>query len=174
MSRRSERTEVLGADAVVFASGVREVAMPFPGWTTPGVMYAGGGQSLIKAQCTLARPERRGRRIRPAADRRRSADPAAGGKSRPSRLCIALTAGARISRPLAWAGHRSRRPALSRDGDASGRPAPHRLLCRSAARRERLDSVVLAKARRRGHHREGQRARDRLRCLGRQLRLRGE
>jgi NADPH-dependent 2,4-dienoyl-CoA reductase/sulfur reductase-like enzyme len=48
-----DRTEVLGADAVILASGVREVAMPFPGWTTPGVMYAGGAQSLIKAQRTL-------------------------------------------------------------------------------------------------------------------------
>jgi len=48
-----DRTEVLGADAVVLANGVREVALPFPGWTTPGVMYAGGAQSLIKAQRTL-------------------------------------------------------------------------------------------------------------------------
>jgi NADPH-dependent 2,4-dienoyl-CoA reductase/sulfur reductase-like enzyme len=48
-----ERTQVLGADAVILANGVREVAMPFPGWTTPGVMYAGGAQSLIKGQRTL-------------------------------------------------------------------------------------------------------------------------
>jgi NADPH-dependent 2,4-dienoyl-CoA reductase/sulfur reductase-like enzyme len=47
------RTEVIGADAVILANGVREVAIPFPGWTTPGVMYAGGAQSLIKAQRTL-------------------------------------------------------------------------------------------------------------------------
>ena len=40
-----DETEVLSADAVILASGVREVAMPFPGWTTPGVMYAGGAQS---------------------------------------------------------------------------------------------------------------------------------
>jgi D-hydroxyproline dehydrogenase subunit alpha len=48
-----DRTEVLPADAIVLANGVREVAMPFPGWTTPGVMYAGGAQSLIKSQRTL-------------------------------------------------------------------------------------------------------------------------
>ncbi len=48
-----DRTEVLSADAVILANGVREVALPFPGWTTPGVMYAGGAQSLIKAQRTL-------------------------------------------------------------------------------------------------------------------------
>ena len=48
-----DRTAILAADAVVLANGVREVAMPFPGWTTPGVMYAGGAQSLIKAQRTL-------------------------------------------------------------------------------------------------------------------------
>lgn len=33
-------TEVLHADLVVLTSGVREIAIPFPGWTTPGVMYA--------------------------------------------------------------------------------------------------------------------------------------
>src|SRR3954469_4071854 len=51
-------TEVLHADSVVLTSGVREIAIPFPGWTTPGVMYAGGGQGLLKAQSVLA-----GRRI---------------------------------------------------------------------------------------------------------------
>ncbi|MBV9567966.1 MAG: FAD-dependent oxidoreductase [Hyphomicrobiales bacterium] len=47
------RTQVLSPDAVILAGGVREVAIPFPGWTTPGVMYAGGAQSLIKSQHTL-------------------------------------------------------------------------------------------------------------------------
>ena len=51
-------TEVLHADSVVLTSGVREIAIPFPGWTTPGVMYAGGVQALLKAQSVLA-----GRRI---------------------------------------------------------------------------------------------------------------
>src|SRR3954451_21338943 len=51
-------TEVLQADSVVLTSGVREITVPFPGWTTPGVMYAGGVQALLKSQSVLA-----GRRI---------------------------------------------------------------------------------------------------------------
>ena len=52
------RTEVLRADAIVLTTGVREIAVPFPGWTTPGVMYAGAAQALLKSQSLLA-----GRRI---------------------------------------------------------------------------------------------------------------
>jgi D-hydroxyproline dehydrogenase subunit alpha len=48
------RTEVLRADAIVLTTGVREIAVPFPGWTTPGVMYAGGAQALLKSQSVLA------------------------------------------------------------------------------------------------------------------------
>lgn len=47
------RTEVLRPDAIVLATGVREVAIPFPGWTTPGVMYAGGAQAILKSQQVL-------------------------------------------------------------------------------------------------------------------------
>ncbi|MGE8942031.1 FAD-dependent oxidoreductase [Leptospira interrogans] len=43
-------TEVLNSDAVVLATGVRELAIPFPGWTIPGVMFAGGAQAILKAQ----------------------------------------------------------------------------------------------------------------------------
>jgi len=50
---QSGRTEVLQPDAVVLATGVRETAIPFPGWTIPGVMYAGGAQALLKAQGVL-------------------------------------------------------------------------------------------------------------------------
>lgn len=46
-------SEVLKPDAIVLATGVREVAIPFPGWTTPGVMYAGGVQALLKSQQIL-------------------------------------------------------------------------------------------------------------------------
>lgn len=35
--------------ATVIATGAREFAMPFPGWTLPGVMTAGGAQLLAKA-----------------------------------------------------------------------------------------------------------------------------
>ena len=47
-----DRTEVLRPDAVVLATGVRERAIPFPGWTLPGVMFAGGAQAILKAQRT--------------------------------------------------------------------------------------------------------------------------
>jgi D-hydroxyproline dehydrogenase subunit alpha len=43
-------SRVLRPDAVVLATGVREMALPFPGWTTPGVMFAGGAQALLKSQ----------------------------------------------------------------------------------------------------------------------------
>jgi NADPH-dependent 2,4-dienoyl-CoA reductase/sulfur reductase-like enzyme len=45
-------TEVLKPDAVVLATGVRERAIPFPGWTLPGVMLAGGAQAILKAHRT--------------------------------------------------------------------------------------------------------------------------
>lgn len=48
-----DRTEVLRPDAVVLATGVREQAIPFPGWTTPGVMLAGGAQAILKSQRVL-------------------------------------------------------------------------------------------------------------------------
>ncbi|MCC7047419.1 MAG: FAD-dependent oxidoreductase [Alphaproteobacteria bacterium] len=47
------RTMVQRPDAIVLATGVRERAIPFPGWTTPGVMYAGGAQAILKAQQVL-------------------------------------------------------------------------------------------------------------------------
>jgi NADPH-dependent 2,4-dienoyl-CoA reductase/sulfur reductase-like enzyme len=50
---RDDRTDVLGADAVVVATGIREMAPPFPGWTKPGVMYVGGAQALLKSQRVL-------------------------------------------------------------------------------------------------------------------------
>lgn len=42
--------DILRPDAIVLATGVREVAFPFPGWTTPGVMFAGGIQAILKSQ----------------------------------------------------------------------------------------------------------------------------
>jgi D-hydroxyproline dehydrogenase subunit alpha len=55
---RDDATEVLRPDAVILATGVRETAIPFPGWTIPGVMFAGGAQALLKSQGVLP-----GRRI---------------------------------------------------------------------------------------------------------------
>ena len=42
----------IAVGAVVLATGVRERAIPFPGWTLPGVMFAGGAQAILKAQRT--------------------------------------------------------------------------------------------------------------------------
>lgn len=36
------------AEALILATGARERFLPFPGWTLPGVMGAGGGQALLK------------------------------------------------------------------------------------------------------------------------------
>jgi len=47
------RTEVLRPDATILATGVREIAIPFPGWTLPGVMFAGGAQAILKSQKVL-------------------------------------------------------------------------------------------------------------------------
>jgi len=50
---QGETTEVLRPDAVILATGVREMAIPFPGWTLPGVMFAGGAQAILKAHGVL-------------------------------------------------------------------------------------------------------------------------
>jgi NADPH-dependent 2,4-dienoyl-CoA reductase/sulfur reductase-like enzyme len=47
------RTEVLRPDAIVLATGARELAIPFPGWTIPGVMLAGGAQAILKSHRVL-------------------------------------------------------------------------------------------------------------------------
>lgn len=39
---------VLDAPAVVVATGAHDRVLPFPGWTLPGVMTAGGAQALLK------------------------------------------------------------------------------------------------------------------------------
>lgn len=48
----------LDYDAVVLASGARELLLPFPGWTLPGVTGAGGAQALAKQGAPL-----QGRRV---------------------------------------------------------------------------------------------------------------
>jgi thioredoxin reductase len=47
----NQRREIglLTADQVLLASGAMERPIPFPGWTLPGVMNAGAGQILMKA-----------------------------------------------------------------------------------------------------------------------------
>ena len=38
------------ADAIVIAAGATDRPLPFPGWTLPGVITAGGSQNMIKGQ----------------------------------------------------------------------------------------------------------------------------
>ena len=45
-----ETSQILKPDVVVLAAGVCERGIPFPGWTLPGVVYAGGAQALLKMQ----------------------------------------------------------------------------------------------------------------------------
>jgi len=53
-----EGPEVLRYDRLVLATGARERFLPFPGWTLPGVLGAGGLQGLAKAGLDV-----RGKRI---------------------------------------------------------------------------------------------------------------
>jgi NADPH-dependent 2,4-dienoyl-CoA reductase/sulfur reductase-like enzyme len=39
----------LGFDNLILATGARELFLPFPGWTLPGVMGAGGLRALVKS-----------------------------------------------------------------------------------------------------------------------------
>jgi NADPH-dependent 2,4-dienoyl-CoA reductase/sulfur reductase-like enzyme len=50
--------ERVGFDRLVLATGARERFLPFPGWTLPGVLGAGGLQALVKGGLDL-----RGRRV---------------------------------------------------------------------------------------------------------------
>ncbi|MFF1296687.1 MULTISPECIES: FAD-dependent oxidoreductase [unclassified Streptomyces] len=47
-----ERPAAVRADAVLLATGGYEKVLPFPGWTLPGVVTAGGAQAMLKG--TLA------------------------------------------------------------------------------------------------------------------------
>jgi NADPH-dependent 2,4-dienoyl-CoA reductase/sulfur reductase-like enzyme len=44
---------ILSAGAVILATGARERFLPFPGWTLPGVIGAGGAQALVKSGADL-------------------------------------------------------------------------------------------------------------------------
>lgn len=44
-----DTAQMIAADQVLLANGAIERALPFPGWTLPGVMNAGAGQILLKA-----------------------------------------------------------------------------------------------------------------------------
>lgn len=54
---RGEGSGVLKAERLIIASGAYDRPMPFPGWTLPGVMTAGGVQTILKTM--RVRPGRR-------------------------------------------------------------------------------------------------------------------
>lgn len=58
MTRSAAGTDRWRVGAVVLATGARERFVPFPGWTLPGVVGAGGLQALVKQGLAVA-----GRRI---------------------------------------------------------------------------------------------------------------
>ncbi|HEY6991813.1 MAG TPA: FAD-dependent oxidoreductase [Bryobacteraceae bacterium] len=45
----SESAFKLAFDKLILSTGAREIYLPFPGWTLPGVMGAGGLQALVKS-----------------------------------------------------------------------------------------------------------------------------
>ncbi|MGJ5892378.1 FAD/NAD(P)-binding oxidoreductase [Streptomyces sp. V2] len=51
-----QRSVAVRADGVLLATGGYEKVLPFPGWTLPGVLTAGGAQAMLKG--TLALPGR--------------------------------------------------------------------------------------------------------------------
>ncbi|YCH21964.1 FAD-dependent oxidoreductase [Pseudomonas sp. D1-3] len=50
----AERGWVIGYQRLILCTGARELLLPFPGWTLPGVTGAGGLQALIKGGLPIA------------------------------------------------------------------------------------------------------------------------
>ena len=48
-----QTSETVAADALILATGGYERVLPFPGWTLPGVLTAGGAQAMLKAGLVL-------------------------------------------------------------------------------------------------------------------------
>ncbi|NUK21288.1 FAD/NAD(P)-dependent oxidoreductase [Streptomyces lunaelactis] len=48
-----DEPETFAADALLLATGAYEKALPFPGWTLPGVVTAGGAQAMLKGGLVL-------------------------------------------------------------------------------------------------------------------------
>jgi NADPH-dependent 2,4-dienoyl-CoA reductase/sulfur reductase-like enzyme len=57
-AERDGKPVTVSAPAVIIATGARELLLPFPGWTLPGVVGAGGAQALLKSGTNL-----RGKRV---------------------------------------------------------------------------------------------------------------
>jgi NADPH-dependent 2,4-dienoyl-CoA reductase/sulfur reductase-like enzyme len=48
-----ETSETITADGLILATGGYERVLPFPGWTLPGVLTAGGAQAMLKSGLVL-------------------------------------------------------------------------------------------------------------------------
>jgi NADPH-dependent 2,4-dienoyl-CoA reductase/sulfur reductase-like enzyme len=53
VNRNDMHVRVHAARALILATGAREIFLPFPGWTLPGVVGVGGAQALMKAGMTV-------------------------------------------------------------------------------------------------------------------------
>ena len=49
LAESTDATFQIRGRTVILATGARELFLPFPGWTLPGVVGVGGGQALVKA-----------------------------------------------------------------------------------------------------------------------------
>lgn len=58
LAQSREKLLRIRADKVILATGARELFLPFPGWTLPGVLGVGGAQALLKSGASFA-----GRRV---------------------------------------------------------------------------------------------------------------
>jgi D-hydroxyproline dehydrogenase subunit alpha len=141
-----EKTLAVSARAVVLATGSRELFLPFPGWTLPGVLGAGGAQALWKSGASLA-----GRTAVVAGSGPLLLPVAASlAKAGARVVCVAEQAGPRdLAR---FAGGLLRSPSKIRDAARYRRAfaaAPYRAgaWIAEARGRERLEGVVLADAR---------------------------
>jgi thioredoxin reductase len=54
VAETADGVRVVTAKRLVLATGARELFLPFPGWTLPGVMGAGGAQALLKSGASVA------------------------------------------------------------------------------------------------------------------------
>ena len=65
-STEGERARTVAARRVLLAPGAHDRPVVFPGWTLPGVLTAGGAQTLVKTQRVAPGERHRVRRQRPA------------------------------------------------------------------------------------------------------------